>query len=167
MCNHGISKPSTIKYYFKNRNTTLDFCRVFICRNLSERKFHSRKEAIMDIPRRVRNLIKKYKTRNPYELASHLNIHIVFQPMHHSVHGFFDRVLRRKFIVINSTLPEHLQRQTCAHELGHALMHKGWGYYFMLSIPSSPPDALSVKQMSLPGYFFLTKKIANIHTAEI
>lgn len=86
----------------------------------------------MDIPRRVRNLIKKYKTRNPYELASHLNIHIVFQPMHHSVHGFFDRVLRRKFIVINSTLPEHLQRQTCAHELGHALMHKGWGYYFMI-----------------------------------
>lgn len=86
----------------------------------------------MNIPRRVQNLVKKYRTRNPYELASCLNIHVISRPMHDSVHGFFDRVLKQKFIVINSKLPEHLQRQTCAHEIGHALLHKGWGYYFMV-----------------------------------
>lgn len=86
----------------------------------------------MNIPLRVQNLVKKFKTRNPYELAAYLNIIIVVRPMHKSVHGFYDRVLKHRYIVINANLPEHLQRQTCAHELGHALMHKGWGYYFMV-----------------------------------
>jgi|GEM_PF-2777121 Zn-dependent peptidase ImmA (M78 family) len=63
----------------------------------------------MDIKHLVRNLVKKYYTRNPYIIADYLNIEIILLPM-----------------------PSHLQRQTCAHELGHALLHKGWGYYFMI-----------------------------------
>ncbi|HEY3362150.1 MAG TPA: ImmA/IrrE family metallo-endopeptidase [Methanosarcina sp.] len=86
----------------------------------------------MDIKRRVRNLVKKYHTRNPYELASYLKIEIVLTPMPPHLHGFYDRVLRKKFIVINSELEPYRQRQTCAHELGHSQLHKGWGYYFMI-----------------------------------
>ncbi|SFM22129.1 ImmA/IrrE family metallo-endopeptidase [Pelosinus propionicus] len=86
----------------------------------------------MNIPRRVRNLMKKYNTRNPFELADLLNITVISYPIKSGVRGFYDKVLRRKFIIINSSLPEHIQRQVCAHELGHALLHKGWGYYFMI-----------------------------------
>lgn len=42
----------------------------------------------------------------------------------------FHDFLRRKFIVINSKLEPYLQRQTCAHELGHALLHKKLGLLF-------------------------------------
>ena len=78
----------------------------------------------MDIKRHVKILVKKYNTRNPYELADYLKIEIrrASLPLH--IHGFYDRVLRRKFIVINSELESYLQRQTCAHELAHALLHK-------------------------------------------
>lgn len=86
----------------------------------------------MNIQLRVQNLIKKYQTRNPYELADYLNIEVVFHPLRSHIHGFFDRILRHKYIVINSNLEPHIQRQTCAHELGHALLHKGWGYYSMM-----------------------------------
>lgn len=86
----------------------------------------------MNIKVRIKHLIQKYHTRNPFKLADYLKITVVFTPMHYSIHGFYDRVLRRKFIVINSRLPFYLQRQTCAHELGHARLHKGWGYYFMI-----------------------------------
>lgn len=34
-------------------------------------------------------------------------------------------VMRLKVIHINCDLPEALQRYTCAHELGHAVLHKG------------------------------------------
>ena len=78
----------------------------------------------MDIPRRVANLIKKYGTRNPFELADHLQIMVLRRQMDHDIQGFFIRRRRRKFIVINSDLPCHIQRQTCAHELGHARLHK-------------------------------------------
>ena len=86
----------------------------------------------MDIKRRVKNLVKKYNTRNPYELADYLKIEIRLTSLPLHIHGFHDHVLRRKFIVINSELEPYKQRQTCAHELGHALLHKGWGYYFMI-----------------------------------
>ncbi|TGE31893.1 ImmA/IrrE family metallo-endopeptidase [Desulfosporosinus sp. Sb-LF] len=38
--------------------------------------------------------------------------------------GYFFQQSRIKIIVINSSLPEDLQRIICAHELGHALLHK-------------------------------------------
>ena len=88
----------------------------------------------MDIPRRVANLIKKYDTRNPFELADHLKIRVLLRQMDTDIQGFFIRRRRRKFIVINSALPRHIQRQTCAHELGHARLHKGWGYYFIVNL---------------------------------
>lgn len=96
----------------------------------------------MRIKLRANNLIKKYHTRDPYELAAYLNINVISKPIRGPVHGFYDKVLRRKFIVINSNLPEHLQRQTCAHEVGHALLHKGWGYYFMIEHTFFSPGRL-------------------------
>jgi Zn-dependent peptidase ImmA (M78 family) len=84
----------------------------------------------MDIPRQVKALVKKYNSRNPYLLAKLLKIEIIYTPMTY-MPGFCDKLFNIKFIVINSNLEEYLQRQVCAHELGHALLHKGMGYFFI------------------------------------
>ena len=49
---------------------------------------------------RVRNLIEKYNTSNPYVLCERLGIEIKCV-YYKDVKGFFCRVLRRKYIVIN------------------------------------------------------------------
>ena len=37
--------------------------------------------------------------------------------------GYYTRVKRIKLIVLNRNLSSHKRRFTCAHELGHALLH--------------------------------------------
>ena len=86
----------------------------------------------MDINRRVNNLIKKYKTNCPFALADRLNINVRFLDLGESCRGYYLRVLRRRFIAVNSTLSDEWQRFVCAHELGHDRLHSGMmGYYFI------------------------------------
>jgi hypothetical protein len=44
----------------------------------------------MNIKPRVNNLVKKYNTRNPYELADHLKIEIRLTSLPLHIHGFYD-----------------------------------------------------------------------------
>lgn len=78
---------------------------------------------------RVRNLIKKYGTNNPFELANELNIATLQLDLPKSIRGFLVKALRRKFIVLNKDLPYNVQKIVVSHELGHAILHKGYGYY--------------------------------------
>ena len=59
----------------------------------------------MDIQLKVLNLIKKYGTNNPFKLAKKLNIEIIIDDLG-EVRGLFKRILKRKFIFINSELSE-------------------------------------------------------------
>ncbi|MFR4987491.1 MAG: ImmA/IrrE family metallo-endopeptidase [Lachnospirales bacterium] len=70
----------------------------------------------------VNNLVKKYKTNNPIELAGYLNINILFEELG-TINGYYNTVFRSKFIHINSSLEEYKQKFTIAHELGHAILH--------------------------------------------
>lgn len=85
----------------------------------------------MNIKCRVFNLIRKYKTRNPFKLAELLDIEIIFENLG-DTKGFFKKVLRKKFIFINSELSNFEQKIICAHELGHALFHSSNNFQFML-----------------------------------
>mgnify|MGYP002752544173 CR=1 FL=1 len=76
----------------------------------------------MNIKLRVLNLIARHRTRNPFKLARALNIEIIYQDLG-EVRGFFKKILRRKYIFINSELSEFDQKLVCAHELGHAILH--------------------------------------------
>ena len=71
---------------------------------------------------RVKNLIEKYNTSNPYVLCGKLGIEIKYV-YYKDVKGFFSRVLRRKYIVINEKLDEYSQLVVLCPELGHALYH--------------------------------------------
>ena len=85
----------------------------------------------MNVKLRVLNLIARHRTRNPFKLARALNIEIIYQDLG-EVRGFFKKILRRKYIFINSELSEFEQRLVCAHELGHALFHSSSDFQFML-----------------------------------
>jgi Zn-dependent peptidase ImmA (M78 family) len=79
----------------------------------------------------INNLIKKYKTNCPFELASALGIHIRFMNLGTGTKGLYYRKLRRRFIVIHNELPVEWQRFVCAHELGHDRLHKGINRFFL------------------------------------
>lgn len=71
----------------------------------------------------VEKLIKKYDTRDPYELCKRLGIKIHFYDMEKKLKGFFFYQSRQKNIVIDSNVNEVLERILVAHELGHAVLH--------------------------------------------
>lgn len=60
----------------------------------------------MNIPLRVKNLVKRYDTSDPYRLAKELNCIVYFVALPPLVNGFWKRTLRRKTIAINENLPE-------------------------------------------------------------
>lgn len=76
----------------------------------------------MDIRKKLTYLVKKYDTNNPFELADCLGIKIIFEQLG-SINGYYNKQLRMKQIHINCDIPKHMQKFTCAHELGHAILH--------------------------------------------
>jgi Zn-dependent peptidase ImmA (M78 family) len=71
----------------------------------------------------VNSLIKKYKTNNPFELCDALDYIVLEVPLT-GVRGFYQYFVKNNMIYICQDLPEQVKRFVCAHELGHALMHK-------------------------------------------
>lgn len=76
----------------------------------------------MDLKKKITYLKKKYETNNPYVIAQGLGIKIIFEDLG-TINGYYNKLLRMKQIHINHNLSEHMQKFTCAHELGHALLH--------------------------------------------
>lgn len=71
----------------------------------------------------VDKLVKKYHTRDPYELCKLLGIKIHYYDLEKKLKGFFFYQSRQKNIVIDSNVNEILERILVAHELGHAVLH--------------------------------------------
>lgn len=81
------------------------------------------------IKRVVENLIKKYKTECPYELANYLNIILIIQPLGQPL-GMYKYINRNKVIFLNSKLNEYERRYVLAHEIGHAVLHPKVSCFF-------------------------------------
>lgn len=69
-------------------------------------------------------LIKTYNTRDPFTLARKLGIELLFRDDFSKLKGAFKVVEDVPFIFINANLSEQMQTFVCAHELGHALLHR-------------------------------------------
>ncbi|SMB81070.1 protein of unknown function [Desulfonispora thiosulfatigenes DSM 11270] len=76
------------------------------------------------ISNKVENLIKKHDESDPFRLCQSLGILILYEKFSNNIKGYFLVQSRIQIIVINSNLPEELQRIICAHELGHAILHQ-------------------------------------------
>ncbi len=84
-----------------------------------------------NIPLRVKNLVKKYGTRDPFLLASCLNLNVKFLEYSDNTKGYYIKVGKNKFIIINSNLTEDEKRVVLAHEIGHAVMHSSKEIHFL------------------------------------
>lgn len=79
----------------------------------------------------IRQLIRKYKTNDPFELANHLNITIWYRDLGKGTRGLYIKKLRRRYIVIHEDLDEQWQRFVCAHELAHDRLHPGMNRFWL------------------------------------
>lgn len=71
----------------------------------------------------VNELVKKYGTSDPYEIADIKNIKIIEYDLHHDILGFYKYIRRNMFIFINMNLDYKEKKFTCSHELGHSQLH--------------------------------------------
>ena len=85
----------------------------------------------MNIPLRVRNLVARHDTSDPYRIAKELNCLVYFVDLPPTVNGFWKRTLRRRTIAINENLPEWQQTAVLCHELGHIVCHPGYAAFSM------------------------------------
>ncbi|MCM3041680.1 ImmA/IrrE family metallo-endopeptidase [Paenibacillus motobuensis] len=76
------------------------------------------------IKQTVTQLVEKHRSSNPYEIASQNNVLVLFEELGDML-GYFNTYNRIKMIHINNHVDEQLQRFTCAHELGHSVLHPG------------------------------------------
>lgn len=119
----------------------------------------------MDIKKLVSQLIKKYGTSNPFKLAEQLGIAVVFEPLG-SIHGYYSRSHRIKVLHINSNLSCEKQLSTCAHELGHALLHPDENTAFLKSKTLYPTDRIEVEANEfMTELLFKTKNSITINEA--
>lgn len=85
---------------------------------------------MINIPRRVSNLIKKWGTRNPFLLCKYLKIDIMYRDLG-DIKGYYKKSVGKKIIVLNEKLDEFSLKVVLAHELGHALLHTSKEINFM------------------------------------
>lgn len=104
--------------------------------------------AILNIKDTVLSLTKKYNTSNPFELADALKIAVYFEELG-TVNGYYNNPLRMKQIHINHALEAHEAKYTCAHELGHALLHPNASTPFLRS-----KTMLSINKMEIEANSF-------------
>lgn len=69
-------------------------------------------------------LVKRCKTRNPFEIAEDIGVEILYCDNFGPLKGMYRIIKRNRFIFINRDLNEHMQRIVCAHELGHDQLHR-------------------------------------------
>ena len=77
----------------------------------------------MDIKKKADTLVRKYRTRNPFEIIQGLNVILVFAQLA-GVRGFYQYFQRNNIIYIDESLTETEQMFVCAHEMGHMFLHK-------------------------------------------
>lgn len=87
----------------------------------------------MDAKKLANNLVKKYKTNNPFELANYTESLVSREPLPVDTLGFFSNKYRIKIIHISNDIPYSLAKFVCAHELGHSLMHPDINTSFLIN----------------------------------
>ena len=73
---------------------------------------------------KVNQLVKRYRTRDPFEILSALHVVVKESNNFQKLKGYCFVSCRTVYVVINSFLPEAEKRIVAAHELGHVILHK-------------------------------------------
>lgn len=109
----------------------------------------------MNIKNIISHLIKKYGTNNPFELANSLNITVFFEELG-NINGYYNEPLRMKQIHINCNLNECMKKFTCAHELGHAILHPDASTPFLRSKTFISIDKMEIEANTFAIHLLIT-----------
>lgn len=107
---------------------------------------------------KTEHLRKVYGTSDPYGICEQMDITVMRRPMgsgSDDCKGFFVYYCRIPLIMLNSDLSEEMQRIICAHELGHAVLHRKYS------------DVYQFQDVSLFNAADDMEKEANIFAAEL
>lgn len=127
----------------------------------------------MCIKRQVSQLVRKYKTRDPFEIIKGMNVILIHYPLE-GVHGFYQYFQRNNIIYLDNRLSKNEQRFVLAHELGHMFLHKKVNAIFMDTRTQFNTDKFELEanafamELLLPDSFldeyqdFTTEQIARI-----
>ncbi|HHT7139357.1 ImmA/IrrE family metallo-endopeptidase [Bacillus cereus] len=116
----------------------------------------------MDIKEYVLNIIEKYKTTDPFEIAKEKNIIVLFEDLGNTL-GFYNTYKRFKFIHINNQIDEITQRFVCAHELGHAVLHPKANTPFLRNQTFFSVDRLEVEANTFAVELLLTDEMVSAY----
>ena len=100
-------------------------------------------------------LVKQYRTRDPFALSQALKIHIRYKDLGEGIKAFYFCQSRIRSIVINNRVGSQDARVLCAHELGHAVLH------------SRLAAARALPEVALFNSADLTEYEANLFAAEL
>ena len=78
----------------------------------------------------VDKLILKYGTANPFELCDLLGFKLSYKSIG-SLNGIYRYLRKTQFVTINSERERSQQIITCAHEIGHGVMHPRDNAFFL------------------------------------
>ncbi|EGO9939513.1 ImmA/IrrE family metallo-endopeptidase [Enterococcus faecium] len=85
-----------------------------------------------DIINLAGKLKQKYNSANPFIICEQMGIQIKYVPFMNNPKGQFQELLGRSVILLSHELKESEERfYICAHELGHAIFHKGLSSYYV------------------------------------
>ena len=91
----------------------------------------------LNIPLRVKNLVDRHDTSDPFRIAKELNCVVFFADLPPTVNGFWKRILRRRAIIINENLEDWQQASVLCHELGHIVCHGRYTAFSMRNVSYS------------------------------
>lgn len=106
------------------------------------------------ILKEVNRLVKKYKTRDPFEIAEMMKINVCYHELG-NLKGYYFYQSKFRYIVINKNIKEELFPIICAHELGHDRFHQ--------SFATNDP----IREFSLFDMKSKPEREANIFAAEL
>lgn len=84
----------------------------------------------MNIEKTVNEMAEEFGTRDPFTIAEKNGIYVFFEDLG-TLQGYYLSVFGVKSIHINKNLSKENQMITCAHELGHSVLHPSLNASFM------------------------------------
>lgn len=82
-----------------------------------------------DIEKLIAYYVRKFDTRNPFEIANSLGI--LYQIGDIGCSGCYMFLKNHRYIFLNQNLSKHEMLLVMAHELGHAILHRKENCYFI------------------------------------
>lgn len=77
-----------------------------------------------EINKRVRTIIRKTGTSDPFEIAREMGIMIRYSNEFTELKGLYTIIKRKRVIILNANITRQKQKIVCAHELGHDILHR-------------------------------------------